>query len=288
MKITVFTLNSFAKTASGGNPAGVVMNSKGLSEEEMKRIAQIVGFSETAFLDTSECADYRVRFFTPAEEVELCGHATIATFSLLFQKGILEPGTYSQETLAGTLDIEIRGNGQVFMDQALPEFFEKLKRTEIASSLNISSQDLHADLPIQIVSTGLKDILVPVKDLETLLSIRPDFESITEISRKYDAVGYHLFSLETKYGSTAHCRNLAPLYGIPEESATGTSNGALSCYLYMHGQLAETRGLVFEQGYSMGKPSEILADLEIGEKKDIHRIIVGGKAMITGKIEVEL
>lgn len=288
MNIKVCTLDSFAKTAGGGNPAGVVLKSEELSEEEMKNIALQVGFSETAFLQDSECADYRVRFFTPSEEVDLCGHATIAAFSLLFQREILKPGKYSQETLAGTLDIEIEGNGQIFMEQALPEFHEEIEREEIASSLNISAQDLHGTLPPQIVSTGLKDIIVPIHNMDTLLSINPDFESVTGISRKYGVVGYHLFSLETKYGSTAHCRNLAPLYGIPEESATGTSNGALGCYLYKYHQLTSTSKLVFEQGYSMGRPSEILADIGIDDNGDIIRVMVGGKAIITGEIELEI
>jgi len=288
MNIKISTLNSFAKTAEGGNPAGVVLKSEELSEEEMKNIALQVGFSETAFLQHSECADYRVRFFTPSEEVDLCGHATIAAFSLLFQRGILKPGKYSQETLAGNLDIEIGENGQIFMEQALPEFHEEVEKAEIASSLNISAQDLHGTLSPQIVSTGLKDIIVPIKDLETLLSVNPDLDSVTGISRKYGVVGYHLFCLETKYGSTAHCRNLAPLYGISEESATGTSNGALGCYLYRYNQIIRTSNLVFEQGYSMSRPSEILADIEIDEKGDIIRVMVGGKAIITGEIELEI
>lgn len=288
MKVQVYTLNSFGKTEEGGNPAGVVLDSNGFSEDEMRYIAQEVGFSETAFVQNSECADYRVRFFTPSEEVDLCGHATIALFSLLFQKGILKPGEYTQETLAGTFPVEIQRDGEVFMEQALPEFHEEIEKGEIASSLNIDKSDICTDLPVQMVSTGLKDILIPVKDLETLLSIRPDFDQVSAISRKNDAVGYHLFCLETKYGSTAHCRNLAPLYGIPEESATGTSSGALSCYLFHHEKITDTSDLVFEQGYSMGKPSEILARLETDAQGNITRVMVGGKAEITGERALEI
>jgi PhzF family phenazine biosynthesis protein len=288
MKVQVYTLNSFVKTEEGGNPAGVVPDSNGFSEDEMRYIAQEIGFSETAFVQSSECADYRVRFFTPSEEVDLCGHATIAVFSLLFQKEVLKPGKYTQETLAGTLSVEIRSNGQVFMEQALPEFHEEIEKEEIEASLNTDPDAICTDLPVQIVSTGLKDILIPLKDLETLLSIRPDPDAVTEISRKYLAVGYHLFCMETKYGSTAHCRNLAPLYGIPEESATGTSSGALSCYLYHHGIITDASALVFEQGYSMGKPSEILARLERDDEGNITQVMVGGKAAITGERTVEI
>lgn len=75
-------INAFAKTNEGGNPAGIVLNAGVLSENDMKKIAGILGLSETAFVTKSDVADYRVRFFTPSEEVDLCGHATIGTFSI--------------------------------------------------------------------------------------------------------------------------------------------------------------------------------------------------------------
>lgn len=89
MEIKVYKINAFAKTAIGGNPAGVVVNADELSENDMKKIAGIVGLSETAFVMKSDVADFRVRFFTPTEEVDLCGHATIGTFSILLKKVIL-------------------------------------------------------------------------------------------------------------------------------------------------------------------------------------------------------
>lgn len=82
MKITAYKINAFAKTNEGGNPAGIVLNADVLSENDMKKIAGILGLSETAFVIKSDVADYRVRFFTPSEEVDLCGHATIGTFSI--------------------------------------------------------------------------------------------------------------------------------------------------------------------------------------------------------------
>jgi len=102
-------------------------------------------------------------------------------------------------------------------------------------------------------------------------------------------VGYHAFSLETKYGSTAHCRNFAPLYGIPEEAATGTSSGALACYLFKHGKITEgqARTLVFEQGYGMGRPSEILVLLDVSDN-GITGVHVGGKATVSGEMTIEL
>ena len=283
----VYTLNAFAKTKDGGNPAGVVLDSDSLSENQMKKIAKKVGFSETAFVQKSKKADFRVRFFTPSDEVDICGHATVASFYLMNQKGIIKPEKYTQETKAGVLNLEVQKNGVIFMSQTLPQFFDKIDKKELANSLNIPESQISSDLPTQIVSTGLKDILIPINTLQDLNAVEPDFKKVSQISKKYDVIGYHLFTLETKHGSTAHCRNLAPLYDIPEESATGTSNGALSCYLSKYGKitLKQVKKLVFEQGYSMGKPSEILASLEI-EGNKITEVQIGGIATNIQEIEV--
>lgn len=289
MIVKVYTLNAFAKSPKGGNPAGVVLGANNLSNEQMQKIAQEIGFSETAFVSKSNKADFRVQFFTPNGEVDLCGHATIATFFLMAQLKIIQVGKYTQETKAGVLNIELKPNGAIFMNQNVPQFFEKIDREEIAQSLNIPSEVIDSDLPIQIVSTGLKDILVPIRSLSDLHSIKPNFEKVSEISKKYDVVGYHLFTLETKFDSTAHCRNLAPLYGIPEESATGTSSGALSCYLWKHNKIdnQQSQNLVYEQGCSIKKPSKILVNLKIEEQK-IVEVKVGGIAFNIQQKEIKI
>ena len=289
MRIKAFTLNSFAKSFDGGNPAGVVLNADALSENDMKKIASIIGFSETAFVMKSDLADFKVRFFTPNEEVDICGHATIATFHTLLTQNIIKSGKYSQETKAGVLNVELNEDLTIMMNQNTPSFYEVISKNEIADSLNISSKELVEDLPVQIVSTGLRDILVPVKNLDELYSIKPDFVKVAAISKKCNSIGYHIFTLESLHSSNAHCRNLAPLYGIPEESATGTSNGALACYLFKYGSIKkdETSNIVFEQGYSMKKPSEIIVALNI-YNDDIVKVRVGGKALNLSEISIDI
>lgn len=164
----------------------------------MRTIAKKVGFSETAFVRQSDIADFRVRFFTPSAEVDLCGHATIATFALLLNKGLISPGKYSQETKAGVLNIEVSKHGEIFMDQNLPQFFDTIKTSLIAESLNIDPTSISSDSPIQIISTGLRDIFVPIKTIDQLTRIKPDFEKIKEISKQFDVIGYHIFTLETR------------------------------------------------------------------------------------------
>lgn len=289
MKVRVYTLNSFAKTKEGGNAAGVVTDADSLSEKEMKKIAAILGFSETAFILPSNVADFRVRFFTPNDEVDLCGHATIATFYTMASLRLLKPGTYKQETKAGILGIEIKKDNSIMMNQPIPVFSEIIDKDELADSLLIKASQMPEDLPAQVVSTGLRDIMIPVKSMEILNAIKPDMEKIKKVSQKYNAVGYHVFALESLFGANANCRNFAPLYDIPEESATGTSNGALACYLYHYGKISndQASNIVFEQGYSMKKPSEILVSLTIKEN-EIHEVKVGGIAMNLTLTEIEI
>lgn len=283
----VSIVNAFIKTPEGGNPAGVVLDAESLSVDKMQAIAKKAGFSETAFVQPSEQADFKVRFFTPDGEVDLCGHATIATFSELLRQHRIQPGQYRQETLAGVLDVTVADNGEIWMNQCLPEFAEEVSPSEVAGVLNCQPSEFLGTLPNQVVSTGLRDLLVPVRDLKTLLGLKPDFQKVIELSKKYQTVGMHLFSLETLNRTIAHCRNLAPLYGINEEAATGTSTGALSCYLYYHGQISpeQAKHLVFEQGYGMHRPSEILGRLTLADKK-IQGVQVGGKAAFIQAVEI--
>lgn len=279
MKTKVYKIKAFTKENKWGNPAWVVLDADNLSDLKMQEIAKKIWFSETAFVLKSKKTDFKVRFFTPNWEVDLCGHATIATFWLMSKLDLVQTWKYTQETRVGILDIEVLKNGTIFMSQNIPKFFEEIDKQEIAKSLNINQKIIDWDLPIQIVSTWLRDIVIPIKKLDDLLLIEPDFKKIAKISKKYNVVGYHLFSLETKLNSTAHCRNFAPLYDILEESATWTSNWALSCYLWKNNKLnnQNCEKLVYEQWYSMNLPSEILVSLKTKEK-EIREVKVWGIA----------
>ncbi|HQO09419.1 MAG TPA: PhzF family phenazine biosynthesis protein [Clostridiales bacterium] len=289
MKIKVYTLNAFVKEGRGGNPAGVVLSADLITDAEMQLIAKIVGFSETAFVLKTNNADYGLRYFTPAGEVPLCGHATVASFGLLALKGPVSAGKYKLETKAGILNVEVLPDKKILMDQNLPEYYETIDKNEIAESLEIPVEAICSELPVQVVSTGLKDIIVPVRSLKKLLEIRPYFHKIAEVSRKYDGAGYHVFATETKNNSTAHCRNFAPLYDIPEESATGTASGALACYMFKYGIINEEQAenIIFEQGYYMGSPSEISASLEI-MNRNITGVKIGGISGDLKDIEIEI
>ncbi|MBP0726273.1 PhzF family phenazine biosynthesis protein [Bacillus sp. RG28] len=278
MKLKTYILNAFTKDNKGGNPAGVVLDTEGLTPKSMQAIASKLNFSETAFVLPSTNSDYEIKYFTPNEEVDICGHETIATFSLLDQIKEINTKMYTIKTKAGRLAVQLHNNKMVSLQQNLPEFLEILPREEIIKSLNLDIEKLIPDFPIQIVSTGLRDIIIPIRRLSDLLNITPNMESITKISKKHNVTGYHVFTLETLYHSTAHCRNFAPLFDIPEESATGTSNAALACYLIKRNQnYIKQNTFTFEQGYGMDQPSEIFVNVSTNHGI-ITDLYVGGFA----------
>lgn len=278
----IIILKSFTFNDGGGNGAGLVILDKDMNDEHMQKIAEQVGLSETAFLKKVDEKNYDVKFFTPICEVDLCGHATIAAFYYVGEKltdnknGKLK---LCQNTKAGKLDIEINFNNEkvesVLMQQATPKFYGYIKENEknkLAKSLGLDvSLITLSDYLIEpaIVSTGLKDILIPVKDRLTLNSIKPDFDLITNISKGNDAIGYHVYTIDK---GQIYARNFAPLVGINEECATGTSNGALGALLHKE----NIRSGYFDvlQGETMNELSQICIYV------DEYEVKVGGKAKI--------
>ena len=173
------------------------------------------------------------------------------------------------------------GADAVWMDMASPtdgRTFSEKEQRELYAAYGLTLADRPEGLEPQAVSTGLLDILLPVKDLETLDKAVQNEGEVTRLSEHYGVVGVHMFCPHTP-DAAAHCRNFAPLYAIPEEAATGTSNGALTYYLYRRGLIRAGAENRFVQGEKMGKPSEILS--RITEENGGVKVRVGGRALLT-------
>ena len=270
----IFVASAFSKNNSGGNKAGVCFTNENLNEKQKKGISSELGYAETAFLSVSSIkdVDFKIEYFTPAEEVPLCGHATIAAFTVMKNHNLLKKENYRIETQSGILDIRIK-NHTIFMEQNKPQFFEYIAPTIFDNCYDMKV--VSDQLPIQIVSTGLRDIMLPVMNLATLNKMNPNFEEIKRISKEYDTVGIHAFVIDD---DRIVCRNFAPLYDVPEESATGTSNCALACYLHKN-EIIKQDNYIFEQGYSLHEPSEITVQLEL-VKNQINKVVVGGNGYV--------
>ncbi|HHH78105.1 MAG TPA: PhzF family phenazine biosynthesis protein [Thermoplasmatales archaeon] len=281
MEMPFYIVNAFTDRPLKGNPAGVVLDADDLEDYEMQNIAAELKCSETAFVMGSRKADLKIRFFSPLREVDLCGHATIASFHTMTEMGLMRKNKLTMETKSGVLGVEIRDDG-VFMEQSNPVFREvNIDRGEIADALNIDESGL-SDLPVEAVSTGLFSLNVPVKHLKTMKEMEPDFEMLKRMCEKIGVGSLFAFTFETlNRDCLVHTRCFAPLYGVNEDPVTGTANGALGAYLKKHG-LLKSDVYKSEQGYEMGREGTVAVDVSGDAVK------VGGKAYIVmqGTLEV--
>lgn len=286
-----YIVDAFTDTLFGGNPAGVAILEKGAAfpeDEVMRKTAAELRYSETAFISQTEEKEFHIRYFTPAAEVDLCGHATIGSFFALADAGLVSFGSSCLcNTLAGPLNIDLSSDS-VLMDMGVPQAFgkitEKKALQELYAVMGISEENQGELIP-EMISTGLPDIMLPVRNEKQLAAITPDFAALTKLSEKYEVVGVHAFTVNAG-DNAVHCRNFAPLYDIDEEAATGTSNGALTYYLYQNGLLREGMETLFIQGEAMGRPSKIRSKLSVtGDKVKIQ---VGGSAVILASGDIRL
>ena len=290
----LYIVDAFSDEIFGGNPAGVVILDDGRdfpTDEICIKTAKELRYLETAFIKILGNNEFNIRYFTPAAEVELCGHATIASFAALRYGGYIGDGQFLNHTISGDLNIEVNG-GSILMDMATPvkidEITEEDKLTELYQIMGISYEDQKAkglDLIPEMISTGLPDIMMPVVSQEDLEAIEPDFKALSDLSERYQVVGVHAFTRDCD-DATAHCRNFAPLYDIDEEAATGTSNGALTYYGYLNGFISSGDESKFIQGEKMGRPSAIISNITADENSCLIR--VGGRGIIVAEGDIKI
>jgi PhzF family phenazine biosynthesis protein len=292
MLIEVQIVNAFIDGAAGGNPAGVVVDANALTAAQKLKVAQRVGLSETAFVSASDSATIKLDFFTPTRQIAHCGHATIATFSLLRQLGIISEGRLSKETIDGNRDILVDG-GMAFMEQRAPKYAPVVSTSELGrraiASLHLTQSQLLNGIDPFVVSTGNSFLIVPLPDERSVAELRPDPGLIASLSDELDLIGYYVFSTATRVpGRHAGARMFAPRFGIPEEAGTGMAAGPLACFLHDHLGVQD-REIFIEQGWLMQPPSPsvIKVTLELAQGK-ISRLMAGGTARAVSSMRVEV
>jgi trans-2,3-dihydro-3-hydroxyanthranilate isomerase len=284
-QVTAVLVKAFSKSKEAGNPAGVITDASGLSATQMQAVAKDLGFSESAFVTPSDKADFRVRFFSPTQEVDFCGHATIATFHALIEQGRAASKDaakkkITQETNIGVLPVLCEALGKVTMVQTTPVFGAvEQDRAKIAGLLGIHPSALLA-LPIQVVSTGTPKLMIPVNSLKTLHAITPNLAEITAYCKDGEARGFYPFTSETMDPNAHfHARQFNPLAGIDEDPITGIAAGALGCYATKY-ELSNSQHMIIEQGYTMSMGGQMFVDLSQG-------VQVGGFATTFGERIIE-
>lgn len=282
--LNMYLVDAFTDKAFDGNPTGVVVGSHKLSDEEMQKIARDLRMSETVFIDRLDVGVYDARFFTPYEEIELCGHATIATFYALCKHQYILPiengiKKVVQHTKSGKVyvDLEYKNNEIQNVYILLDGIRNKRNCTDdaLASALNVDKKVFGLegyDVKPDKIKTGLQDIVVPVKNLEILQSITPDFSEISKISKEDDCVSVEVFTV-VKENHVVQ-RTFSPRIGVDEEAGSATSTGATLIYLREHTDLNFDE-IHSTQGAKLMRESKLTAHMV--EK---NKVRVGGKAFV--------
>jgi trans-2,3-dihydro-3-hydroxyanthranilate isomerase len=257
-----------------------------LDEQIMQRIAFEMNLSETAFVRRSEVADFGARYFTPAEEIPLAGHPTIATVFALVDSGRLplkgEHTTISLELKVGSIPVEIFAkNGQVqriVMTQKKPQFLTTYDPAQVLPIFNLTPEDVLSHVPIQTVSTGTPQLMVPVRSHEALRRVKLDPATYLSFRAASDFFCPHLFCLG---GVTPEGDTFARGLGIPpdatEDPFTGSATGGMAAYLWHYG-LLERPTFVAEQGHWLNWPGQATVEV-IGPRDEIQTVKVGGQAV---------
>jgi len=287
-------VDAFTREPLKGNPCAVLPEASGLSDEEMQAIARETNLSETSFVLSSTQADFRVRYFTPREEIPFAGHPTIATSYFLAQEGLIplqEPSTIIQlEFKVGVLPVELFVQGErvqrIVMTQKKPTFGPTFSREEVCRCFNLTPSDLRAECLPQVVSTGLPFLIVPAKDLSTLEKVKINRDALARLCQRADVSDAFMFCLGGfEPESDTHARLLDP-FGASEDPFTGSASGAKGVYVFRYG-LKRKKILLAEQGHFVKRPGYATIEL-VGPPNDIETVKVGGEAVkvLEGRIEL--
>jgi len=279
-------VDAFTDHALRGNPCAILFETDDLDDVTLLAIAREMNLSETAFVRHSTIADFGVRYFTPAEEIPLAGHPTIATTFALVDSGRLKlAGAYTRITLelrVGPIPVEIYADqGRVWrivMTQKKPTFLANYTPAEVLPLFELAEDDALPGAAVQTVSTGTPQLMVPLRSLDALRRARLDVAAYTSFRSHADFFSPHLFCLT---GVTPAGRTFARHFGTPpdtlEDPFTGSATGGMAAYLWHYG-LIETPAFTAEQGHWMNRPGLATVEL-IGPPQDIETVKVGGGAV---------
>jgi trans-2,3-dihydro-3-hydroxyanthranilate isomerase len=292
VKRRIFTLDVFTNKAYAGNPLAVVTDGDGISAQRMQAVAREMNLSETVFIQrpSNNRALARLRIFTTTTELPLAGHPVIGTWFLLAELGVVPAAEGSvhvlQQTGAGILPVEIEfHNGRpqrVTMTQKPAQFRRApCSASPLAKALGLRASDIDSALPIEVVSTGIFNMMVPIVSRAALARVRIDARALYSLLAKSGVMAY-CFTL-TGQGK-AQTRGLTP-WGVQEDPATGSAAGSLGAYLVRHGKLALGQQLTIQQGIEMGRPSEINVAITEEKKRLVPKVSGSAVRIMEGTIE---
>ncbi|MGW4592529.1 PhzF family phenazine biosynthesis protein [Amycolatopsis thermoflava] len=263
----VLRYTAFSSDPTGGNPAGVVLDATGLTDNDMQKIAADVGYSETAFAIPDGPRHYRVRYFSPLAEVAFCGHATIATAVALAER--TGTGDLLFDTPAGPITLRTSGEDAITAGfTSVPARSRPATEDELSQTLDAlrwSRDDLDPAWPPHVAFAGNDHLVLAAGTRDRLARLDYDFDRLAGVMREHGWTTVHLFHAQDE--NVVHARDPFPVGGVVEDPATGAAAAAFGGYLKALGKVPEPRRLTIVQGEDMGRRSELLVDVHPGDER---------------------
>lgn len=296
----LFHVDAFTRRRFCGNPARVILGGDELSDEQMQTIASELN-GETAFVLAAESGDHdlQVRFFTPDHEVPFVGHVTLATHYVLAKCGLRSRGVVRQRSQAGIAEVEVAdvdGDYCISLTISPPSLGPVLPehhRAQVLDALGISSTNLQADCPLQILTKGGSRLLIGLRSAELLPPVKPDFQELARLTSHIGAEGYFVFALNAPDAQgqlSTVSRMFCPSIGIPEDPVSGNAHGMLGTYLLAHNLVTPTHGLVRFTGYqgeSVKRPGKVMVEVTCAGAV-AQSVRISGDAVILYEAELPL
>jgi trans-2,3-dihydro-3-hydroxyanthranilate isomerase len=288
-------VDAFTTQPLGGNPCAIIFDADDLDEATMLAVAREMNLSETVFVRRSTNADFGVRYFTPAEEIPLAGHPTIATTAALVKSGRLplreDYTVISLELKVGPIKVEIYSREghveRVVMTQKPPVFMATYEAEVVMPVFGLSAEDALPNVPIQTVSTGTPQLMIAVRDHEALRRIQMNIPAYARLRETGDFFSPHLFCLG---GVTPEAATFARHFGTPpdtmEDPVTGSATGGMAAFLWRYG-LIDQPTFIAEQGHWMHRPGQVQVEV-VGPRDQIETVKIGGSAVVVMQGELLL
>ncbi|AUV80528.1 phenazine biosynthesis protein [Salinigranum rubrum] len=273
----------FAEEPYAGNQLAVFHDTADLSTAEMQALTREMNYSESTFIESTTPPDdrYEVRIFDPAEELQFAGHPTIGTAYVV--REFLRDDAPDELTLSlgvGDISVTVESEGEddrYWVHQIPPSFETTLDHAHAAEMLGLSLDDIDDRYPVELVSTGLPTLVVPLRSLDAAQRAETQADPYSRyLVEPHGNVNLLVFTPETEGDTDLHVRVFADAGGIPEDPATGSSNGCLAAYLVAHRYFdTDEVSVTVEQGLEMGRPS--LLHLRANESEEGITVSVGGR-----------
>lgn len=282
-------LDVFSRQPMKGNPLAVVIDGEGLDDATMRAFARWTNLSETAFLlpPTTPEANYRVRIFTPKQELPFAGHPSVGSAYAAMEAGLVDAGktTLIQQCAAGLLPVEIEQTGveRVIHVQAPPPRLQSVD-TDTCRAISEAIGLTLSDAQVSLIHAGPLWWVCDLRAAAHVRALKPDMHALVQLSEQHGAMGVSVFGRESSGPAQMVVRTFCPGDGIPEDPVTGSANAAIMAFLAERGDTSYGPSYLVSQGREVGR------DGYIRVKRDAAHgtITIGGQCVVLIQGELDL